>query len=245
MSLLTTIQTACRRLAIPVPTAIVSSTNSQVLQLWELANVEGTELSERYDWSILVRQTNFTTTATEDQVGSVPSDFGHYIIDTMYNRTTTRKCYGPLTSADWQYAKSYPIYTSINPQIRIVQPSSDGTIAGYVKFIPNPDAGNSVYYEYALRYWVVATAGVTPTKQAFTVDTDFSILDERIVTKGLVWRFKQAKGFEYGQDFAEYEQMIARAQAQDGGGKPRLSLRNGLGARTLWPYNVQEGSFPS
>ena len=242
MSLLSVVQSACRRLAIPVPTAVVSSQDSQVLQLWELANQEVTELSERYDWSILVRQTSFTTVAAEDQPSSVPAGFGHYVIDSMWNRTTKRKCFGPLTSADWQQVLSYPIYTSINPVFRIVQPG--GTIAGLVKLIPTPTAGDLVYYEYALAYPVAALAGTAPTKTAYDADTDFCVIDEKLVLKGLVWRFKAAKGFEYGQDFVSYEADIARAQAQDGGGKPRLNLVGGLGVQTIWPANVPIGNYP-
>lgn len=243
MSLLTVVQTACRRLAIPVPTAVVSSQDSQVQQLWELANQEGTELTERYDWSALVRQTNFTTVAAEDQPSSVPSGFGHYIIDSMWNRTTKRKCFGPLTSADWQQVLSYPIYTSINPVFRLIQPA--GTIDGYIKLVPTPPAGQSIYYEYALKFWAVASGGTTPTKESYVEDTDFCAVDERLVAKGLVWRFKAAKGFEYGQDFSNYEADVARAQAQDGGGKPRLNLVGGLGVQDIWPANIPIGSWPS
>lgn len=242
MSLLTVVQSACRRLAIPVPTAVVSSQNSQVLQLWELANQEGTELTERYDWSALVRQTSFTTVAAEDQPSSVPSDFGHYIIDSMWNRTTKRKCFGPLTSADWQQVLSYPIYTSINPVFRLVQPG--GGISGYIKLVPTPPAGQTIYYEYALNTWAVASGGAAPTKTSYEADDDTCVVDEKIIARGLVWRFKAAKGFEYGQDFAAYEADIARAQAQDGGGKPRLNLVGGLGVQDIWPANIPIGNWP-
>jgi hypothetical protein len=243
MSLLTVVQSACRRLALPVPTAVVSSTDAQVLQLWELANQEGTELSERYDWSILVRQTSFATVAAEDQPASVPSDFGHYVIDSMWNRTTKRKCFGPLTSADWQQVLSYPIYTSINPVFRMIQPG--GTIDGYVKLIPTPPAGQSIYYEYAIKNWAATTGGSSPTLSSYEADTDFSVVDEKLVAKGLLWRFKAAKGFDYGQDFANYEADVARAQAQDGGGKPKLNLVGGLGVQDIWPANIPIGNWPS
>lgn len=225
-----------------MPTAVVSSQNAQVLQLWELANQEGTELSERYDWSALVRQTSFTATATTDQAGSVPTDFGHYIIDSMWNRTTKRKCFGPLTSADWQQVMSYPIYTSINPVFRLQQPG--GGLAGTISLVPTPSAGDQFYYEYALNVWAVATGGTAPTKTTYEADTDTCVVDEKIVAKGLVWRFKAAKGFEYGQDFAQYEADIARAQAQDGGGKPKLNLVGGLGVQDIWPANIPIGNFP-
>jgi hypothetical protein len=214
------------------------------MQLWELANTEGTELAERYDWSILVRQTNFTTVAAEDQPLSVPDGFGHYVIDSMWNRTTKRKCFGPLTSADWQQVLSYPIYTSINPVFRLIQPSSGDEIAGYIKLVPTPPAGQQIYYEYALKNWAIADGGTAPTLAAYEADTDTCAIDEKIVVRGLVWRFKQAKGFEYGQDFQAYEAFIARAQGQDGGGKPRLNLVGGLGVQDIWPANIPIGNWP-
>lgn len=243
MSLLTVVQAACRRLAIPVPDAVVSSTNSQVMQLWQLANQEGSELSERYDWSALVRQASFATVAAEDQPSSVPAAFGHYIIDSMWNRTTKRKCFGPLTSADWQQVLSYPIYTSINPVFRLVQPA--GTIDGYVKMIPTPPAGQEVYYEYAMKYWAVEQGGSAPTKADYEADTDFCAIDEKLVTRGVIWRFLEAKGFDYGEEYSKYEADVARAQAQDGGGKPRLNLVGGLGVQDIWPANIPIGNWPS
>ncbi len=235
-TLLAIIQAAAGRLAIPVPTAVMASTEAQVVQLLSLANKEGQMLASRADWQVLTKEQTFTTVAAEIQAGAVPSDYGHYLIDSMYNRTAVRKIVGPLTSAEWQAEKAFPVYTAMNPAFRI---RGDDLL-----FTPNPTAGQTVAYEYVGINWILAVDGVT-YKAAFTADTDEPILNTDAMTDGIVWRFKAAKGFDYSEEFSAYEEDVNRLIAQDGGGKPRLNLRTGIGRRAFWPANIPEGSWPS
>ena len=50
MSLLTIVQRVCRLVSLPVPTTVVTSTDLVVQQLYALANEEGEELADAYDW---------------------------------------------------------------------------------------------------------------------------------------------------------------------------------------------------
>jgi hypothetical protein len=236
MSLLTIIQNAAGRLGIPVPSAVVSSTDVQVAQLFSLANKEGVELSARADWQVLTKEKTFLTTAAETQIGALATDYGHYLIDSMFNRSAIRKIVGPLTPAEWQAEKAFPVYTAVNPAFRI---------RGNALLFTPPDvtAGQTVAYEYVSLNWALG-ADLTTYKPAFTADDDTTLLNEPLMTDGVVWRFKAAKGFEYGQDFVKYEGDAARLMAQDGGGKPRLSLHHGLGRRAFYPANIPEGNWP-
>jgi hypothetical protein len=236
LSLLTIIQNAAGRLGIPSPSAVVSSTNAQVKQLLSLANKEGVELAARADWQVLTKEKTFTTVAQEIQTSSVATDYGHYSIDTMFNRSAIRKVVGPLTPAEWQAEKAFPVYTAVNPAFRFR--------GNNLLFTPNPTAGQTVAYEYIGLDWVLAIDGTT-YKAAFTADDDTSVLNEPVMTDGVVWRFKSAKGLDFTEEFQEYEEKVARLTAQDGGGKPRLSLHNGLGRTAFYPANIPEGTWPS
>ncbi len=194
------------------------------------------ELSARADWQALTKEKTFLTTGAETQLNSIAADYGHYCIDSMFNRSSIRKLVGPMTPAEWQAEKAFPVYTAVNPAFRIR--------GNALLFTPSDvTAGQTVAYEYISLNWALAVDGVT-YKAAFTADTDTSLLNEPVMTDGVVWRFKQAKGFEYGQDFAEYEGKVARLTAQDGGGKPRLNLRYGLDRVAMYPANLPTGNWP-
>jgi len=236
LSLLTIVQGACSRLAIPVPTAVVSSTNSQVAQLFSFANKEGVELSARADWQALTKEQVFLTSGTETQTGGLASDYGHYLLDSMFNRSAIRKLAGPLTPYEWQAEKAMPVYTAVDPAFRIRGNS--------LLFTPsNVTAGQTIAYEYISLNWVVAVDGTT-YKPAFTADDDTSLLNEPVMIDGLVWRFKAAKGFEYGQDFTKYEAEVARLQAQDAGGRPRMNLQYGVPRAAVYAANIPIGDWP-
>ena len=61
MALLQIIQRVCRLVSLPVPSEVVNSTDLTVQQLYELANEEGEELADAYDWQKLRRQHLFDT----------------------------------------------------------------------------------------------------------------------------------------------------------------------------------------
>lgn len=240
MSLLTICQKAAAQLAIPVPNAIVSSTDAQTVQLYQLAQALCPDMASRYEWSKLRKIYTFSAVDQTEQTGSVASDFDYYINESMFDRTTTRKIYGPLTAEDWEIELSFPVYTSVDPAFRFAASSVDPNLP-IIWITPNPTAGDTIGYEYASNGWCIG-ADLVPKSQ-FTADTDTTIFKETTVVQGLISMWKEAKGFDYAEATNRFEESFARDCAQDGG-KPRLNLAVGLGRRTYWPYNVQSGSFP-
>lgn len=240
MSLLTIVQKAAAQLAIPIPSGVVGSTDPQTVQLYQLVQTLCPDMASRYEWAKLRKIHTFLATADTEQVGSVPTDMDYYIPESMFNRSTTRKIYGPLTAEDWEIEKSFPVYTTIDPAFRFAQSFDDPT-QPILWLTPVPTADNLIAFEYASLNWCVAAD--FSTKAQFTADTDTTIFKEITIVQGLVSMWKEAKGFDYSEATQRFEEMFARDTAQDGG-KPRLNLAVGLGRRTYWPYNVQAGNFP-
>lgn len=224
MSLLTLCQQAFVRIGLPSPSAVMTATDSQTLRVLAFANEEGQELAARWAWQGLQREANFTTVAAEQQ-GTLASvcgpDYGWIVNETIWNRTQRRPIFGPKSQAEWQALKAAfvngPWY-----QYRIRQNA--------ILFTPIPAAGDQCYFEWISKYWVITSTG--GGSSTWTNDADTTYLDERLLTLGIVWRWKQAKGFDYAEDFAKYERAVADAIARDGG-KPRLSLN--AGANDLYP----------
>ena len=228
MSLLTSVQTACRRLALAVPSAVIASTDTQVQQLRALADEEGQELASRCQWNILDLEATFTTVATPADMVTVAPGFRYLINETMWDRT--ENCIiKPISAQEWQEVNSNT-YTSPFTRFRIWQ--------GAIYFYPDLAAGHSIAFEYMSKNWVTLAAG--GTADAWAADTDTGLLDERIMTMGLVWRFKQVKGFAYDEDFKKYEALVADAMARDGSkGILNMGGRVSRGIRD----NIPEGSW--
>lgn len=204
------IQRVCKRIGISVPNAAYTSSDLQVQQLVELANEEGQEQASRYQWQALQREATFTTVAAELQtsLAAITTGFGWIVNDTVWNRTLRRPVYGPDSLQDWQQQKAIQIAGPFN-RYRI--------IANNIRFYPVPAAGQDCYFEYITNQWTAA--GGTE----YQSDTDTSLLDDTTMILGTIWRWKQAKGMTYAEDFAKYERRIAELLQRDAV-KPTLSM---------------------
>lgn len=216
MSLLTMLQSVAVRIGLNNPTAIVSSVQDEVIQLWKIANEEGKELATRYSWQNLTQESTFATVATESQ-GTMTAlagpDFDYIINETFWNRSQRRPVFGPVNDQKWQQLKAQAI----------VGPWVQHRIRGNeMLFIPVPTAGETCAFEWVSKNWCV-NAATAPTYSEWTNDSDIGKLDERLMALGVIWRWKQIKGFEYAEDFNKYERAVMDAMTRDGG-KPRLNL---------------------
>jgi len=232
MTILTAVQKACAQLSLEVPTAVFSSVETDIIAMRTLANVEVSEIVRRHDFQALRRQRQFTTVATEEQVGIFPDDYFRMVNGTFQNRSLNRPIWGPLTPQAWQREKALPIYTS--PNYAYVERNNK------ILFSPTPSAGNEVYFEYITINSVTAQDGTE--KQYFTADSDTFQLDEKIIELALVWRYKSSKGLDYAQELSAYETNVTNQIAQE---QPAASISmDGRSPRyMLGMPTIPEGSW--
>lgn len=81
---------------------------------------------------------------------------------------------------------------------------------------PVPTAGDSMAYEYISKYWCTDATETTPAA-AWASDDDIGLLDEELMTLGIVWRWMRAKGFDYAEALRTYETEVEKALGRDGG----------------------------
>lgn len=231
MTLLTTIQKAADLIGIPRPTAVVSSTDQQVRQLYTMANEELDELSRGFQWQVLVVDQTFVTVAASLQTAFLPTDWSSFVPDSMWNRSITQPILGPISEQDWQIlAANVPAGPS---------PSWFRVAGNSFYLLPVPSAGQTVGYSYVSLNTVLSNASVPQT--SYLADDDVARLPERIISLGIRWRFKAAKGLDYAEDMRTYEREKAVMQAKDRGMKTiQMSWPT---IRMPGPY-VQEGSWP-
>jgi hypothetical protein len=221
VSLLTIIQPAALRFGFTSPSVAASSTDQSIVQMVAFANEEGQELAASYPWQNIRFECSFTTLATEIQ-GNIKSlclvtnpqyPYEYIYNETIWNRTQRRPIFGPKSPAEWQQLKA-----------QFVQgPWQQYIIRGdNILMTPAPSAGQSCYFEYVTKNWCTNAAGSTG-KSSMTADDDVSLINERLITLGVVWRFQQAKGLDYSASYEKYQSAIIDAKAREGG-KATLDL---------------------
>ena len=230
MTLLTIVQDAAEEIGFTKPTTVVGNTDQVATQMFRLLNREG-EILSRHPWEELVLEHTFTL-ATGDQDYAPPAGFRYMIPDSIWNRDSKRPVRNPLTSQEWQFYKGWSTVTglTLRARIRSGELEFDQTIAA-------ADNGKTIAYEYVSSYWTNAGA-----QGKFVADADTTVLDEELLTQGLVWRFRKAKGLEWQTDYAEYVNEVKRAKSRDGGSRT-LNLNKNVGA--YLGANTPEDGFGS
>lgn len=214
MSLLTIIQNAADRLGIVRPSSVVGSADLQIRQILAFANQECRELARGYPWQVLTFETTITATATETQTAAIPSDFDRFVTETFYNRTSKRLLQGPMTAQEWADYKGRT-QTQIYDAFRVR--------GNNLLIAPTPQAGDTYAFEYVSKYWATTASGTTATLSAWAADDNVPLLDDELITDGVVWRFLQRKGLDYAEAFRTYETQKMLLQSRDGG-KRRVNM---------------------
>ncbi len=215
MSLLTIVQDVCDAVLITQPTSVIGNTEDTIVQLKQLTQLEGKALADEYDWDALIKETTFTTVATESQgtVESIASGFKKMINETQWNRNIIYPVQGSLTPQQYQAykANNFGLVYS-NYRIRGNE---------FIMF-PAPVAGQTVAFEYITKNWISNAAG-TDFYDRWEADDDVALLDEDIITLGVIWRWLKAHNMDYAEEFRQYEIRKNNAMTRDGG-KVRKSL---------------------
>jgi hypothetical protein len=215
MSQLSIVQDVCQQLGIASPVAVFGSQDPQITQLQALLNREGRILASRTNWMALSNTATFITVASPNQgLLTTIAPFMKFIVnDTIFNRTLRRPVFGPLSPQVWQQRLAL-IFTGPWNQFRVMGPQ--------LQFIPTPTAGQTCAFEYVSKAWAVDATGATP-KLNMQLDTDVSMLDEDLLTMGLIWRWKHSKGLDFTAEQQEYEMKVIDAIGRDGS-KPILNM---------------------
>lgn len=230
MTLLTVVQQFCQINALNIPNFVVSNGDTNVLQMLGICNEMLDEIVDTNKWQAFTQEGHFTMIAAESQ-GSVktlaPNGFLWFNFETFYDRTLRRPLYGPVDDQEWQAIKAIP-----NPG-----PYYKFRIRGD-QFLINPAPTvapfSVIYFEYASSFGVTSGTGVA--KALFTADDDQFNLDDKILRKGLGFRYKQLKGLPYQADEVSYYSLLNSAIAKK---TPRRAYNLGSGEN----FTIQPGIF--
>ena len=243
MTLLTIVQDAADEIGIPRPSAVIGVNDPQIRQLLALANRDGKRLRDTHQWMILQILESFNTVASQEEY-ALPSDYRSMLSDTFWDRADFDRVRGQLTAQEWQEIKSGLLGSGVvNRRFRIQRDNTATPPANKIYIDPIPAAsGEEQVFEYVSNAWTVNAAG-TVTSTEWTMDDDIALLDEELLTMGLIWRFRARKGFDVALDIAEWEAAVSQAIAFDVSAT-KLSLTHvRLPVQLIGPWNVPETGF--
>lgn len=192
-----------RRNSLPVPAALVGSTDARVLQILQLIEDVAMDVFRRSNWRTCLRRVVFAAQnpANEDQgllTTICPEDLDHIVPRTFWDITLRRPIFGPVSDMVWQQLKAFvpgsPLYQFTVREGRLL-------IFGPVTAL---DSLSLIYK--SKRKW--QTTGGGAYKVLVTADTDESVFPDNILELGLDFFWKDQKGKAADRAEREYEEAI-------------------------------------
>jgi hypothetical protein len=178
VSLLSIIQDHCKLHTLSVPSSIIGSSNTQVVQLYTIFKDLLQDMVTESKFNVTTQEAVFSTLPSEDQGDfSVLAPFGYRfaIFETFFDRTTRLPLVGPLTETEWQQMKALPtVGTTFRYRIR-----GDHLYLNPIPTVPYHD----IAFEYMSSWCVKDAEGVL--KACPTVDTDVFMYSREYFAKGL------------------------------------------------------------
>nr|CRH05495.1 conserved protein of unknown function [Candidatus Magnetococcus massalia] len=208
MSLLTMVQKATDMIGINRPSAVVNSQDPTIKQLLSIAQVEGTSLSQRGEWAVLTQEASFETVVDQSAypLKQIAPDFDRMVGQTLWSRSGQYPLQGPMTPSAWQGGQVNQMAAPFK-QFRLR--------GGDLLIHPTPAAVEQIHFEYQSANWCQSSLG--NGQSSWQADDDTGLLDESLMLLGIIWRFKQAKGFAFQMELMEYEKRVSAAMGRSGG----------------------------
>lgn len=221
---------AARQCSVVPPSNWVTATDQTSLEIRDFLSETVDDVLERIDLTQPISKST-TITGTGAETYSLPANYKrlHRGTFAVYERFRTRReCIPVSDDGQWEYMKelgsagAYRFY-----RVR-------GYPGAYEIDFFNPlETGIEVVANYVSLNWIVGD------KSEFTSNDDVSQLPRRLLEAGIVFRFRERKGLEYGDKMAEYEALLAR-MANDT--KTRRSIVFG-GFTPRGPFDVPTPDF--
>lgn len=166
---------------------------------------------------------------------ALPNDFSYYMSTTSWDRSFRWQLLGPIEAQEWQVLKSGISPTGPRRRFRIM--------GNYWYVDPVPTAVETCVFEYYSNSWCQSAAGTA--QSSWLADTDYYSLDDDAFILGLKWRFKAAKGLDYGQEKETYDHLVERLMSRDGANRDLPLNAQASGIRLLNEQNVPDTGFGS
>ncbi len=186
MTLLSAINEVCDVVSLDRFASVYGSNDPNAQTMVAFAQESGDEIARRADWQRML-STHIASTSPEN----LPSDFQRMTPGGAV-RTAAGDFFRPITnSSQWAVIVGVP---SAQPYVFIR--------GQQILFSPAASAVGAII-DYLSKNWVLHDPGGPGA--TLTADDDETLFPERLLTKGIIWRWKRQKGLPYDDNLAEFE----------------------------------------
>lgn len=228
MAILPALQSAAVRLISRKPETFFGVSDVFEMELCDLVNEVAQDVAKYQDWQALVRVAELTgdgTTALFD----LPTDYDRQL---QYAEVQ-----GDNTWA-WGYRRFVDLNMFLFDQARDfgIWPGGWIIYGNKLRFSPAPTG--AAMYPYITKNWATGQDGTA--KAAFDADTDEFLLPERLLTLGLVWRWRENKKLDASGDQEAFVKALDEYAAKDKGARVYRSraTRSMPGTHLAWPWEL-------
>lgn len=231
MSLLTIIQNVIAETGYgTIPTSVIGNSDALVKQCLALANRAGNVIARAHLWKGLITQTSFQTQAGIDfyalsydhfyifgivpgsifqSTGAVGDDYGET------SSKDLKPIIGSMTAQQWNAIRNVSVAAGSQVNFRLVSGKPENLSQVCILLSPIPDTTGIQYtFEMHSAYWV--NIGGAGTFNRFVADSNSNnAFSEDLITQSVIWRLKKAKGFDYTEEFNEYQTSLSLEIARD------------------------------
>lgn len=210
MSVLSACQNAMMRLVKYRPQSVFSSNDPTVLEIADLVNEVATFIMKKHDWQALTTIGSFVgddVTMSFDK----PADYDRMALgsDIQDNVTWFWNFIHVPTVDEWILLK--------NSNWNLISPGAWILMEDKFQFNPAPPLGQRADFPYIKNTYARSATGWP--KARFNADTDTFVLDERLLTLGLVWMWRQQKRLDSGQEEADFMFALSEEASRDQGSR--------------------------
>lgn len=231
MAILAAMQSAAIRLMGQRPSVFFGSSQNFELEITDLVNEVARDVIASADWQALITVGTIEGDGTSTEF-DLPDD---------YDKMTVSAEVQDTTAWFWGYGAVSDINAFIYREASGFQPYPGGWIiyGGKIRFAPAPAEGQNATFPYVSKNYA-RDSGTLQTKVAFTSDADEFLLPERLLTLGLVWRWRENKKLDFTGDQEAFMKAISEYASKDKG--TRIFRRGGYrsipGTHAAWPWQL-------
>lgn len=228
MTALSACQNAIARLVARRPVSVFSSDDEICVEIASLSNEAAVDIAKGHDWQALTKLHSITGDG-ETESWPLPDDY-----DRMVNGTNVHS--GTWVWQRYSNAGTLDNWLDLKSLLPAIPPGYWNILGGTVNFVPVVSIGDEAKFYYVSRQYARGEDG--SAKFAFDRDDDSFVLDDRLLTLALIWRWKAMKGMDYQEDIRNYDIALSQAMARDGGSRVIRSgsTRFGPNTRLAWPW---------
>lgn len=235
MTVLAAMQSAAVRLIGRKPSTFFGASQTFELEMCDLVNEVARDVAKYQDWQALTTVASIIGDGVLTEF-DLPSDY-----DRMLQGGSVQD------TASW--AHGYHAYGSIDAFTYDEARDFNGLPGGWIiygntlRFSPAPNTGATIRFPYITRNFALSES--TAPQDGFTTDTDSFRLPERLLTLGLVWRWRENKKLDATGDQEAFIKALDEYAAKDAG--PVVIARNSRrffhGTHTAWPWLLGPSTY--